>query len=66
MATCTTKQIEGTRYVLELTKDEAQALRDMLGHVGGHPGLRAKIEQLERARGAMIDEHAREAGVYFK
>jgi len=37
MATCTAKQIEETRYVLELTKDEAQALRDVLGHVGGHP-----------------------------
>lgn len=37
MATCTTKQIEETRYVLELTKDEAQALRDVLRHVSGHP-----------------------------
>ena len=46
MATCTTKQIEETRYVLELkeiryvlelTKDEAQALRDVLAHVSGRP-----------------------------
>lgn len=36
MAACTTEQIEETRYVLELTKDEAQALRDVLAHVRGH------------------------------
>lgn len=74
MATCTAKQIEETRYVLKLTKAEAQALRDVLEHVGGHPyfsrrGLCDSV--FEALLSAGFWEHlgrdiSLEAGIYFK
>lgn len=74
MATCTTKQIEETRYVLELTKDEAQALRDVLGHVSGHPKTSRRglcdlvLKALESAgfKRYYLGDISPESGVHFK